>query len=415
MMNLIRDLWFKRRDIVSQGYDDSLEYISRLIPLEIVSVPTGTQCWTWTVPEKWEVNNAYIEDLEGNRLLSLEDHPLHVMSYSLPIDQVVSKEELMKHLYSNPQRPGAIPFNFKYYQRDWGFCIQHNRLESFNEEQYKVFIDTTFEEGSLKIGVCTIPGEIEDVIVLVAHLCHPAMVNDDLTGVAVLVDLAKELMKKQNHYTYKLLFLPETIGSISYLSQNEEIIPKLKYGIFLEMLGNDNIHALQLSRRGNTLIDRVCQYVLKRKVEKFNEGPFRKIVGNDEMVFDGPGIFVPMPSISRWPYPEYHSSDDTPEIITGERLNESKELVLEILRILDLNYYPKRQFKGPVFLSGYGLWVDWRVNKKLNQNLEQIMLRLEGDKSIFDITEDLDMEFDDVLNYINAFEQNGLITRNEVH
>jgi len=414
-MNLIRDLWFKRRDIVSQGYDDSLEYISRLIPLEIVSVPTGTQCWTWTVPEKWEVNNAYIEDLEGNRLLSLEDHPLHVMSYSLPIDQVVSKEELMKHLYSNPQRPGAIPFNFKYYQRDWGFCIQHNRLESFNEEQYKVFIDTTFEEGSLKIGVCTIPGEIEDVIVLVAHLCHPAMVNDDLTGVAVLVDLAKELMKKQNHYTYKLLFLPETIGSISYLSQNEEIIPKLKYGIFLEMLGNDNIHALQLSRRGNTLIDRVCQYVLKRKVEKFNEGPFRKIVGNDEMVFDGPGIFVPMPSISRWPYPEYHSSDDTPEIITGERLNESKELVLEILRILDLNYYPKRQFKGPVFLSGYGLWVDWRVNKKLNQNLEQIMLRLEGDKSIFDITEDLDMEFDDVLNYINAFEQNGLITRNEVH
>ena len=201
-----------------------------------------------------------------------------------------------------------------------------------------------------------------------AHLCHPAMVNDDLTGVAVLVDIAKELSERSNHYTYKFLLVPETIGSVAYLSQNEDVIPKLKCGIFLEMLGNNNIHALQLTRQGNTRLDRIARYVLKQKLTNFREGPFRKIIGNDEMVFNGPGVNVSMISISRFPYPEYHTSDDNPGIISEENLIESKNLILEILNIIDNDYIPKREFKGPVFLSGYGLWVDWRVNQKLHHN-----------------------------------------------
>jgi len=411
MIELIQDLWFKRRDIVSDGYDESLQYISKIIPLRIHEIPSGTKCWTWIVPEKWSVEEAYIEDLDGNRILDLKDHPLHVISYSLPIDRVVTKEELMKHLHTNPKRPGAIPFEFKYYERDWGFCIQHNRLKEFTKDKYRVFINSKFEKGTLKVGDYTIEGETDETIVIMAHLCHPAMVNDDLTGVAVLVDIAKELSKRSNYYTYKFLLVPETIGSVAYLSQNEDVIPKLKYGIFLEMLGNDNIHALQLTRQGNTRLDRIARYVIKRKLTNFREGPFRKIIGNDEMVFNGPGVNVPMISISRFPYPEYHTSDDNPGIISEENLIESKNLILEILNILDSDYIPQRKFKGPVFLSGYGLWVDWRVNKKLNENIEQIMLRLEGDKSIFDIAEELDMEFNDVLNYMNKFLEKGLITK----
>jgi len=411
MIELIQDLWFKRRDIVSDGYDESLQYISKIIPLRIHEIPSGTKCWTWIVPEKWSVEEAYIEDLDGNRILDLKDHPLHVISYSLPIDRVVTKEELMKHLHTNPKRPGAIPFEFKYYERDWGFCIQHNRLKEFTKDKYRVFINSKFEKGTLKVGDYTIEGETDETIVIMAHLCHPAMVNDDLTGVAVLVDIAKELSKRSNYYTYKFLLVPETIGSVAYLSQNEDVIPKLKYGIFLEMLGNDNIHALQLTRQGNTRLDRIARYVIKRKLTNFREGPFRKIIGNDEMVFNGPGVNVPMISISRFPYPEYHTSDDNPGIISEENLIESKNLILEILNILDSDYIPQRKFKGPVFLSGYSLWVDWRVNKKLNENIEQIMLRLEGDKSIFDIAEELDMEFNDVLNYMNKFLEKGLITK----
>jgi aminopeptidase-like protein len=406
---LIDDLWSKERHLISDEYDESLEYISKLIPLKIHEIPSGTKCWTWVVPEKWSVKEAYIEDMDGKRLLDVKDHPLHVVSYSLPIDKVVTKDELMKHLYTKPERPGAIPFEFKFYERDWGFCIQHNKLKKFTKNKYKVFIDSKFEKGTLKVGDCTIKGETDETIVLVAHLDHPAMVNDDLTGVAVLVDIAKELSKRKNHYTYKLLLVPETIGSIAYLSQNEDVIPKLKYGVFLEMLGNNNIHALQLTRQGDTKLDRMARYVMKRKLEKFREGAFRKVVGNDEMVFNGPGVNVPMISISRSPYPEYHTSDDTPDIISENNINESKNLILELLDIIDNDYTPRRTFKGPIFLSGYGLWVDWRINKQLNANIEQIMLRLEGDKSIFDIADELDMEFNDVLSYINKFSDKGLI------
>ena len=247
MIKLIEDLWFKRRDIVSSGYDESLEYISKILPLKIHEIPSGTKCWTWIVPEKWGVSEGYIEDMGGNRILDLKDHPLHVLSYSLPVDTIVTKAELMKHLHTNPKRPGAIPFEFKYYERDWGFCIQHNKLHKITKDRYRVLIKSEFKKGTLKVGDYTVKGESDDIIVLVAHLCHPAMVNDDLTGVAVLVELAKQISQKKNHYTYKFLLVPETIGSIAYLSQNEHLIPKLKYGIFLEMLGNDNNHALQLS------------------------------------------------------------------------------------------------------------------------------------------------------------------------
>lgn len=409
MMKLINSLWFKRRDIVSDGFDESLEYISKIIPLKIHKTSTGTKCWTWVVPEKWSVNEAYIEDLNGKRVLDLKDHPLHIMSYSLPIDKIVSKKELFQHLHTNAERPDAIPFEFKYYQRDWGFCIQNNKLKEFTKENYKVFIDSKFEKGNLKVGDYTIKGKTDKTIVLVAHLCHPGQVNDDLTGVAVLVDIAKELAKKKNYYTYKFLFVPETIGSIAYLSQNEDIIPKIEYGIFLEMLGNDNIHALQLSRQGDTRLDKIARYVMKRKLENFNEGAFRTIVANDEIAFNGPGVNIPMISISRYPYSEYHTSDDNLDIISKQRLEQSKNLILEILDIIDKDFTPKRNFKGPIFLSGHGLWVDWRENMELNQNLEKIMLNLEGDKTVFDIAEELNMKFDDVFNFINKLKELKLV------
>ncbi len=408
---LIDDLWFLRRDIVSDGFDDALKYISKIIPLKIHKIPTGTKCWTWTVPEKWSVKQAYIENLNGDKIIDLKNHPLHVMSYSLPIDKVVSKEELLKHLHTRPDRPNAIPFEFKYYEKDWGFCIQHNRLGEITDDKYKVFIDSKFEKGDLKVGDYTINGKSKKTIVLVAHLCHPCQVNDDLSGVKVLIDVAQELSKKKNNYTYKFLFVSETIGSVAYLSQNEKLISQLDFGIFAEMLGNNNNFALQLSRQGNLKIDKVAQYLMRKIPGGFRQGKFREIVRNDEMVFNGPGINIPMISISRSPYPEYHTSDDSPKIISENKLGEATELILEILNIIDKDYIPKRQFKGPIFLSGFGLWVDWRVNKKLNENVEKIMLNLEGDKSVFDIADELNMDFNDVLEYVDKFFAKKLIKK----
>jgi len=409
-MALIQDLWLKNRSLVNDGYDEALDYINNIIDLKIHEIPSGTECWTWIVPEKWVINEAYIM-YDNQKIVDSKAHPLHVISYSLPVDKEVSKEELLKHLYWSEGRPRAIPFVFKYYERDWGFCLPYEKVKTLQNGRYKVYIDSRFELGKLKVGDFTIPGEVEDTIVLVAHLCHPAQANDDLAGVAVLVDIAKEMSKKQNHYTYRFLLVPETIGSIAYLSQNEATIPKLKYGVFLEMLGNNNTHALQLSRQGNTRLDRVARYVMKRNLSNFREGSFRKVIGNDEMVFNGPGVNVPMISISRFPYPEYHTSDDNPGIISEERLEESKKLILNILGVLDRDYVPRRTFKGPLFLSRYGLWVDWRVDSQLNTNVDLILLSLEGDESIFDIAEKLDMDFDAVYDYINRFLDGGLVIK----
>ena len=412
MKKIIDDLWFKRRDIISDGFDESLNYISDIIPLKIHKYPTGTECWTWIIPEKWSINQAYIEDSKKNRLLDLRDHPLHILSYSKPIDKVVSKEELFQHLHSNPKSPNAIPFEFKYYEKEWGFCIQHNKLEDFKDKEYRVFIDSKFEKGSLKVGEYTIPGERDDIIILMAHLCHPCLVDDDLTGVAVLIETAKEIAKlSNNHFTYKILFVPETIGSIAYLSHNEDLIPKIKYGIFYEMLGNSNTLALQHSRDKNSKMDRIARYVMNKNLKEYREGDFNTIVGNDEFVFNSPGLNIPMISINRFPYPEYHTSADTPEIITMERLTEAKENILEVIDILEKDYIPKQKTKGPIFLLRYGLWVDYRTNKQLHANMENITLNLEGKKSVFDISEEFDIDVYQVYDYVDKLYDHDLIEK----
>jgi aminopeptidase-like protein len=284
------------------------------------------------------------------------------------------------------------------------------------EDTYRVFIDASFEKGSLKVGECTIPGERPESIALVAHLDHPAQANDDLSGVSVLTSIARHLLKQKNAYTYRLFFVPETIGSIALLSQKSELTDIIKSGLFLEMLGNNRRHSLQHTYRGNTRLDRIAVSVIRAHDPDFTEGAFRKIVSNDEAVFNGPGVNIPMISVSRAEpgiphYPEYHTSDDTPEILSEERLTKSRDMVLDILKIIDADYVPKRTFKGPIFLSKYGLWVDWRTNHAMNKALELITFLLEGDLSVFDIAERVDVDFWEVKKYLDRFHEHGLITK----
>ncbi|PWH13346.1 MAG: hypothetical protein DDG59_14425, partial [Anaerolineae bacterium] len=178
MLDLIHELWFLRRDLVSDGFDQALYRLAQEVPMTIHEYPTGEPCWTWRVPEKWTCHEAYLETLDGKRLIDAADHPLHVVSYSLPFEGIVSREELFAHLYTHPTLPDAIPFVFKYYQRDWGLCCSQQLKDSLTDAQYRVVIRTTFEAGTLKVGEVILPGESEQTFVLVAHLCHPAMVND---------------------------------------------------------------------------------------------------------------------------------------------------------------------------------------------------------------------------------------------
>jgi aminopeptidase-like protein len=345
------------------------------------------------------------------------EHPLNVISYSLSVNKVVSKDELMQHLHTNPEHPDAIPFVYKYYDRDWGFCIEQNKLINFVKDSYRVVIDSEFVPDNLNVGEYVISGQEDNEIVILSHLCHPAQVNDDLAGVAVAVKVASEISKIKTKYSYRFLFLPETVGSVAYLSQNEHLISKMKYAVFLEMLGTNNPLWLQHSRQKNTLVDRVAKYVLEKSTTDSMEGDYLKVVCNDEKVFNSYGVNIPTISISRALdkngkiYPQYHTNADNPENVNWANLEKAESCVLKIIDVMEKNYIPVPQYKGPLFLSGLGLYADFSKNPKLLSHMYDIMNDIDGSNSLFDICERYNLDFDFWISLMEKFSKLKLIIK----
>ncbi len=422
MMQLIEELWFLKRDIISDDYDRALARLGKEIPLKIHEVPSGTKVWTWTVPEKWTCKEAYLETLDGKRLLDYTDNPLHVVSYSLPFEGEVTREELLQHLHVLAHLPDAIPFVFKYYQRDWGLCATQKLRDSLKDKKYRVVIRTEFTPGALKIGEVLIPGERPECFVLAAHLDHPAMVNDDLTGVVVGLEAARRLLAgPKPYYSIRLLLFPETLGSIAYLSQHEDLIPGMLGSLFLEMLGNTAPHALQQSFQPQSAADRALVTALRGLEPNAYIGGFRTVIDNDERQFNAPGVRVPMLSLSRvvnphlpesrfQPYPEYHSSLDTPAIVSETRLEESVKLVIGLLNAFQNNRYVVNHFKGEVFASGYGLWVDYKTDAAGHKRRFEVMDRCDGTRRVADIAEELNLSFQDVWDVIEKLIEMKLVS-----
>jgi aminopeptidase-like protein len=420
MMELINELWFLKRDIISDGYDKALHRLSTELPIKIHKYQTGEKCWTWTIPEKWTCDEAYLETLDGKRLIDYTDHPLHVVSYSLPFERIISREELLPHLHTHKRLPDAIPFVFKYYERDWGLCFPENQKQTLQDEEYKVVIRSRFEPGELKVGEWIIPGKSEQSFVLAAHLCHPAMVNDDLTGVVVALETAKKLMAAPKpNYTYRFLILPETIGSIAWLSHNEGLIPVMVGGLFLETLGHDAPLTLQHSFMPESQADRCVSAALLDFDPGCRFGDYRRVVDNDERQFNSPGVRVPMLSLSRvmpdktdpeWPFHEYHSSLDTPAIIKDGQLDRSVDTVLGLIQAWERNQYPINQFKGEVFCSGNNIWIDHQVNPQGHRRLFEIMERCDGSRTVADIASELEITFNSVWEVISLLVDRKLIS-----
>jgi len=423
--DLVSEIYPLNRALVSDGIDQAFSIIQSHLQAytscTMETYPPTKRVWTWRIPERFNVNNAYIQMENGEKILDYTENPLHLVSYSTPLDKWMKWEELDKHLHYSEKRPDAIPWEFKYYERGWGFCLSKHTYDKLPRDQkYRAIIETEYGI-SAQDGLRTLSAQIDPIggkdgrmgaILVCTHVCHPNMANDDASGVAVALEIAKRFHEKplpQGSMSLRFLFCPETIGSIAYFSQHEELIPSIKGGIFIEMAGNQNRLALQRTRQDNHLIDRMARTVISGIDKDYYEDSFRDVIGNDEMVINGPGVNIPCISVSRWPYSEYHTSDDNLDIIDENMLCEAANAVERILRMFATNYVPKRKFKGPVFLSGYGLWVDWRVNKPLNLALEKIFLRFEGNHSIFDIAEELSLDYWDIYEYVEKFRQKNLI------
>lgn len=419
MMELLEILHPMHRTINSDDIVKAIQHCDAYIgadSFQMHEYPARSDQLTWWVPERYNVHEAWLE-VGGERIADFAVNPLHLLSYSEPVKIAATLGEIRDHIWSRPDRPNDIPWEFKYYERSWGFCVRHRDLEGLDDSTPVTgVIDVSFDDVPMPVGEYYIPGESDRDLMFLTNICHPMQVNDSIAGLVVGVEMAKRLAAApRGKYGFRLLIVPETIGTIAWFANNQDKVDRIDYAWFCEMVGHPNSFILQHSRQEDSLIDRAFLSVLPqhRKHGAERTGKFRYVVASDEMITNGPGYDIPTPSLTRWPYEEYHTSADNPDIIDPENLEEALQAILNVFAAMNRNYYPRRRFKGPVMLSRYGLWVDWRVDRQLNLKTEELMMMLEGDRSLIDIAWELKLPLDTVEQYLDRFHEAGLIEKHD--
>lgn len=341
MYQLAEELFPICRSITGEGIRYTLNRLKKEVPQIVLhEIPTGTKVFDWVVPKEWEISEAYIEDMKGNRIVDFQKNNLHVVGYSIPIDAIVSGDELQAHLYSLPEHPDWIPYVTSYYKERWGFCVTENSRKKLTDNQYHVVIKSKLFDGSLTYAELLIPGQVSDEIFFSTYACHPSMANNELSGPVVQIELAKLLMSRKNKYSYRLIWIPETIGSITYLSNNLDYMKEhIIAGYNITCVGDDRAVSYIQSRKGNTIADRAAKNVLKYIAPDYMEYSYLNR-GSDERQYNAPGIDLPVCSICRTKfheYPEYHTSADDLKLISPKGLEKSYYIYKEIIQALEVN------------------------------------------------------------------------------
>jgi aminopeptidase-like protein len=339
MRRLMTELFPFCRSITGDGLRRSLDIVQQLVPLEVIEVPSGTAVFDWIVPKEWNIRDAYIKGPDGKKVVDFGEHNLHVVGYSVPVRQRMPLSELEEHLHSLPEQPELIPYRTSYYKEIWGFCLSHDRRTRLEDGEYEVVIDSSLEPGHLTYGELVLPGEREEEILVSCHVCHPSMANDNLSGLAVATFLAKALEAAERRFTYRFLFIPGTIGSITWLARNEEPAKRIRAGLVAANLGDPGSFHYKRSRQGDAEIDRAVQVALRDTGEEYRVEDFVPF-GYDERQYCSPGFDLAVGSLTRTPwgqYPEYHTSADNLDLVTDESLQGSLEMYLEVVRILEQN------------------------------------------------------------------------------
>jgi aminopeptidase-like protein len=359
MYRFAADLYPLCRSITGEGLRETLRRIGRRIPLAVREVPTGTRVFDWTVPREWTIRDAYVRNSRGDVVIDFKASNLHVVSYSVPVRRTMPLAELRPHLHTLPDRPDWIPYRTSYYREEWGFCLTHRRMLALEEGDYEVVIDSSLQHGSLTYGECVVPGRLADEVLVSCHVCHPSLCNDNLSGIAVATWLAEAIGRAPRRYSYRFLFIPGTIGSITWLCLNEEGVSRIRHGLVAACLGDPGRFTYKRSRRGDAEIDRVVAYVLRHSGRDYEIEEFSPY-GYDERQYCSPGFDLPVGCLSRTPhgrFPEYHTSADNLEFIRPECLGESLSLYLAVVDVLERNRtYVNTNPKGEPQLGARGLY-----------------------------------------------------------
>ncbi len=419
MLALMARLFPICRSITGEGVRATLRAVGERIPLQMQEVASGTPVLDWSVPKEWNIRDAWVKGPDGRKVIDFAASNLHVVNYSIPVRQTLSLEALKPHLFTLPDHPDWIPYRTSYYREDWGFCLSHRQLLELLPGDYEVCIDSTLREGSLTYGECRLPGESESEddgeILISTHVCHPSLANDNLSGIAAAVTLADLLSRVERRHRFRFLFIPGTIGSITWLSRNESQVPHIRHGLVLTGLGNPGLATYKRSRRGDAEIDLVAAHVLAR-----DPVPGRLIdffpYGYDERQYCSPGFDMPVGRLTRTPhgeYPEYHTSADHLTFVRKELLADSVLVCARILAVLEENRrYLNLQPKGEPQLGRRGLYgsVGGMQSVGVDQMALLWVLNLcDGRHTLLDIAERANMPFATVLRAKNFLVAKSLL------
>jgi aminopeptidase-like protein len=418
MLEVVGRLFPICRSITGEGVRQTLRAVGELIPLTIHEVPTGTKAFDWVVPKEWTIRDAYIKDAGGSRIVDFRASNLHVVNYSVPVRATMPLSDLQAHLHSLPERPEAIPYRTTYYNDDWGFCLAHRQREALDDGEYEVCIDSTLADGRLTYGECVLPGETDGDVLVYTHTCHPSLANDNLTGIVVCAFLAQQLAQAAaRRYTYRFVFGPGTIGSLVWLSRNQERLAHIRHGLVAVLLGDSAALRYKQSRRGDAEIDRAARHVLARSAGSAID-PFVPD-GYDERQFCSPGINLPVGRLSRaghGGYAEYHTSADNVALIRPESLNDALTACAAIFEILEANgrYVNTSPFGEPQ-LGRRGLYRRTGGDPQPDRELAMLwLLNLsDGSHSLLDIAERSGIEFRNIRRVADELIGSGLLIHAE--
>ena len=414
LINFGKELFPICRSITGNGVRQSHKIISKYVPLNTHEIPSGRKVFDWIIPKEWNINDAYVVDSKGKKIIDFKKSNLHVLNYSTPVDKKINLEELKKHLHTLPEQPDLIPYVTSYYDENWGFCITHNQFLELIEDEYHVFIDSTLESGNLTYSEYFLKGETSDEVIITCYTCHPSLCNDNLSGVVLTTLLSKYLSDLKLHYSYRFLFIPETIGAITWLSVNENNLSKIKHGLVATCLGDPGISTYKKTRIGDAEIDIIVENVLKNSDQNYKIIDFFPF-GSDERQFCSPGFNLPVGSLMRTMYSdfsEYHTSGDNLEFIDKNSLLDSFLKYLQIIFTLENNhFYINLNPKCEPRLSKKGLYKQIVGGKHpaSQQSILWVLNLSDGHHSLLDISNVSGIEFNLIYNAAEILLKNNLL------
>jgi aminopeptidase-like protein len=397
------------RSITGAGLRETLARLARIAPIQVHEVASGTAVHDWTVPDEWNIREAWIADAAGARVVDFAQHNLHVVSYSEPVRARMSLAELRPHLHTLPEHPDWIPYRTAYYRRGWGFCLRQRTLDALADGEYEVHIDSTLAPGSMSYGELLLPGATPDEILISCHVCHPSLANDNLSGVAIAAHLAQHLATLQLRHSVRFVFVPATIGAIAWLAHNPAVVARIRAGVVLAGLGDSGVLHYKKSRYGATPIDRTAAHVLRQAGahELLEFSP----TGYDERQYNSPGYQLPVGRLSRTPfgrYAEYHSSADDLDFVKPEQLAAAFDACLQIVGVLDLNRrFLNRLPMGEPQLGRRGLYAEQAGASEIA--LLWVLNLSDGHHDLLEIAERSGLPFADIATAAARLQEHDLL------